>query len=70
MLHGKWWEIYSDPELNALEDQLNINNQNIKQSFENFMEARTHRHPGPRALYPLCRLLLLSAVPILRKPEK
>src|SRR5208337_4917668 len=39
-LRGKWWEIFSDPELNALEDQLDINNQNIKQYFENFMEAR------------------------------
>ena len=37
---GKWWKVYSDPELDALEDQLNIDNQNIKQSFENFMEAR------------------------------
>jgi NodT family efflux transporter outer membrane factor (OMF) lipoprotein len=40
MLRGKWWEIFKDPELNALEDQLNINNQNIKQYFENFMQAR------------------------------
>jgi NodT family efflux transporter outer membrane factor (OMF) lipoprotein len=40
MLRGKWWEIFNDPELNALEEQLNINNQNIKQFFENFMEAR------------------------------
>lgn len=39
-LHGKWWEIFNDPELNALEEQLDINNQNIKQYFENFMEAR------------------------------
>src|SRR5580693_8953132 len=39
-LRGKWWEIFNDPELNALEDQLDINNQNIKQFFENFMEAR------------------------------
>jgi NodT family efflux transporter outer membrane factor (OMF) lipoprotein len=37
---GKWWEIYNDPELNALEEQLNIDNQNIKQFFENFMAAR------------------------------
>jgi NodT family efflux transporter outer membrane factor (OMF) lipoprotein len=36
-----WWEIYNDPELNALEDKLNIDNQNIKQFFENFMTART-----------------------------
>jgi len=39
-LRGNWWEIYNDPELNALEDQLNVNNQNIRESFENFMEAR------------------------------
>jgi outer membrane protein TolC len=31
---------YNEPELNALEDQLNIDNQNIRQAFENFMEAR------------------------------
>ncbi len=39
-LRGKWWEIYNEPELNALEDQLNIDNQNIRQAFENFMAAR------------------------------
>jgi NodT family efflux transporter outer membrane factor (OMF) lipoprotein len=39
-LRGKWWEIFNDPELNSLEEQLNINNQNIKEFFENFMLAR------------------------------
>ena len=52
MLHGKWWEIYSDPELNALEDKLNIDNQNIKQFFENFMEARTLIAQARSQLYP------------------
>src|SRR6266403_4553269 len=52
MLHGKWWEIYNDPELNALEDQLDINNQNIKQSFENFMAARTLVAQARAQLYP------------------
>ena len=52
MLHGKWWEIYNDSELNALEDQLNINNQNIKQFFENFMEARTLIAQARSQLYP------------------
>jgi NodT family efflux transporter outer membrane factor (OMF) lipoprotein len=52
MLHGKWWEVYNDPELNALEDQLNINNQTIKQSFENFMEARTLIQQARSQLYP------------------
>jgi NodT family efflux transporter outer membrane factor (OMF) lipoprotein len=40
MLHGKWWEVFNEPDLNALEEQLNINNQNIKEFFQNFMEAR------------------------------
>jgi NodT family efflux transporter outer membrane factor (OMF) lipoprotein len=40
VLRGKWWEIYGEPDLNALEDQLNIDNQNIREAFENFMEAR------------------------------
>jgi NodT family efflux transporter outer membrane factor (OMF) lipoprotein len=52
MLRGKWWEIYNDPELNALEDQLNINNQNIKEFFENFMEARTLIAEARSELYP------------------
>jgi NodT family efflux transporter outer membrane factor (OMF) lipoprotein len=52
MLHGKWWEIYNDPELNALEEQVNINNQNIKQFFENFMEARTLIAQARSQLYP------------------
>jgi NodT family efflux transporter outer membrane factor (OMF) lipoprotein len=52
MLHGKWWEIYNDPELNTLEDRLNIDNQNIKQFFENFMEARTLIAQARSQLFP------------------
>src|SRR3984893_16241014 len=52
MLHGKWWEIYNDPELNALEEKLNIDNQNIKQFFENFMTARTLIAEARSQLYP------------------
>jgi NodT family efflux transporter outer membrane factor (OMF) lipoprotein len=40
MLRGNWWEVFHEPELNALEEQLNINNQNIKQYFQQYMEAR------------------------------
>jgi NodT family efflux transporter outer membrane factor (OMF) lipoprotein len=52
MLRGKWWEIFNDPELNSLEDQLNINNQNIKQFFENFMAARALVAQAHSQLYP------------------
>jgi NodT family efflux transporter outer membrane factor (OMF) lipoprotein len=40
VLKGKWWEMFNEPELNALEDQLDINNQNIAQYFQNFMASR------------------------------
>lgn len=29
---GKWWEIYQDPDLNALEEQVATNNQNVAQA--------------------------------------
>lgn len=40
MIRGKWWEVFNEPELNQLEEQLNVDNQNIKVSFNNFMAAR------------------------------
>jgi NodT family efflux transporter outer membrane factor (OMF) lipoprotein len=52
MLRGKWWEIYNDSELNDLEGKVNINNQNIKQYFQNFMEARTLVAQARAQLFP------------------
>lgn len=52
MLRGKWWEIFNDPQLNALEDQLNINNQNIKLYFQNLMEARAVIREARSQLWP------------------
>jgi NodT family efflux transporter outer membrane factor (OMF) lipoprotein len=51
-LRGKWWEIYEEPELNALEEQLNISNQNIARSFENFMAARAQVRQARSFYYP------------------
>src|ERR1700745_297266 len=39
-LRGKWWEIYNDPQLNALEEQVNISNQNIAAAAASFFSAR------------------------------
>ena len=39
-LKGKWWEMFDEPELDALEERLDINNQTIAQYFQNFMAAR------------------------------
>ncbi len=52
MLRGKWWEVYQEPELNALEDRLEVDNQNIKIAFENFMAARALIGEARSQLYP------------------
>jgi NodT family efflux transporter outer membrane factor (OMF) lipoprotein len=51
-LRGKWWEIYNEPELNALEEELNIDNQNVQQAFENFMQARALVRETRSQLFP------------------
>lgn len=52
MLRGKWWEVFNEPELNALEDQLNIDNQNIKFFFENYLAARATIREARSQYYP------------------
>jgi len=39
-LKGNWWEIFNDPQLNELEDQVNISNQSIAVADANFRVAR------------------------------
>jgi NodT family efflux transporter outer membrane factor (OMF) lipoprotein len=40
LLKGKWWEIFGDPQLNRLEELVNVNNQNVKQAEAQFRQAR------------------------------
>src|SRR5258706_5584310 len=37
---GKWWEIFGDPELNKLEEQIAASNQSLKVAEARFREAR------------------------------
>ncbi|PYU30777.1 MAG: RND transporter [Acidobacteria bacterium] len=39
-LGGNWWEIFQDPQLNALEQQVDISNQNLKAAQARYMQAR------------------------------
>jgi NodT family efflux transporter outer membrane factor (OMF) lipoprotein len=39
-LHGKWWEMFNDPQLNALEEKVNISNQNVQSAMASYMAAR------------------------------
>ncbi len=52
MLRGNWWEVFQQPELNDLEQQLNINNQTIKQYFENYLAARALIRETRAQYYP------------------
>ncbi len=37
---GDWWTIFNDPQLNALEQQVNVSNQNLKAADAQFRQAR------------------------------
>lgn len=52
MIKGKWWETFGDPTLNSLEERLTINNQNIKEYFENYMAARALVRNSKASRYP------------------
>ena len=39
-LGGNWWELFRDPQLNALEQQINVSNQNIKAAVAQYQQAR------------------------------
>jgi NodT family efflux transporter outer membrane factor (OMF) lipoprotein len=40
LIKGKWWEIFGDPQLNQLEELINVDNQTVKQAEAQFREAR------------------------------
>jgi len=39
-LGGEWWKVFQDPQLDALEAQVNISNQNLKAAEAQFRQAR------------------------------
>jgi NodT family efflux transporter outer membrane factor (OMF) lipoprotein len=40
ILGGNWWEIFQDPQLNALEVQVDVSNQNLKAAEAQYTQAR------------------------------
>jgi NodT family efflux transporter outer membrane factor (OMF) lipoprotein len=51
-LRGKWWETFNEPELNALEDQVNVSNQSIASAEASFMAARALVKEARSQLFP------------------
>jgi NodT family efflux transporter outer membrane factor (OMF) lipoprotein len=51
-LGGNWWEIFQDPQLNALEAQINVSNQNLKAAVAQYQEARAALRYARADYYP------------------
>jgi NodT family efflux transporter outer membrane factor (OMF) lipoprotein len=52
MLRGKWWEIYQDPQLNALEEQIVPQNQNLRAALQRYLAARDQVKIARADFYP------------------
>jgi NodT family efflux transporter outer membrane factor (OMF) lipoprotein len=49
---GKWWEVYDDPALNALEEQVSISNQSVLAAEAQYREAKASVAIARSALFP------------------
>src|SRR3982750_214509 len=59
MNRGEWWKIFHDPELNALEAELNQSNQTVATAEANYRNARALVDEARAAYFPT---LALSAL--------
>ena len=50
---GNWWEIFKDPQLNALEEQLTVSNQTLRVAQDSFIQARAALRISRSAQFPL-----------------
>jgi NodT family efflux transporter outer membrane factor (OMF) lipoprotein len=50
---GRWWELYNDAALNALEEQVNVSNQNVLQAEAQYREAKAAVGVARSALSPV-----------------
>jgi NodT family efflux transporter outer membrane factor (OMF) lipoprotein len=52
VIKGNWWEMFDDPQLNAMENQVTVSNQNIAAALENFLGARYLVKEAESQLWP------------------
>lgn len=55
-IKGNWWEIFNDPQLNALEEQVGISNQNVIAAEAQFRQARALLHSARAGYFPTVSL--------------
>jgi NodT family efflux transporter outer membrane factor (OMF) lipoprotein len=51
-IHGKWWEIFDDPQLDSLEEQVDVSNQNIAAAFAGLQESRAEVREAQAQYWP------------------
>jgi NodT family efflux transporter outer membrane factor (OMF) lipoprotein len=51
-LRGKWWEIFNDAQLNALEEKVNVSNQSLAAATASFFAARALVKEARAQLFP------------------
>ena len=56
VLRGKWWQLYNDPQLNALEDRVAVSNQTLRAATEQYLEAREQVQVARSQYYPTLAL--------------
>ncbi|HLH40616.1 MAG TPA: efflux transporter outer membrane subunit [Bryobacteraceae bacterium] len=52
MHRGKWWEIFNDPTLNSLEEQINVNNQTLAAAEASYRGAQAAIRVARASFYP------------------
>lgn len=52
ILRGSWWEIYNDPQLNALEEQVAVSNQSVAAAEAQFRQARALVQAARAGFFP------------------
>src|SRR5579871_6762035 len=49
---GRWWVLFNDAALNALEEQVSVSNQNVLQAEAQYQQARAAASVARAALFP------------------
>jgi NodT family efflux transporter outer membrane factor (OMF) lipoprotein len=52
LVRGKWWQVYNDAELNALEEKINVSNESLKAAFEAYQSAHAQVQIQRADLFP------------------
>lgn len=52
VLRGKWWQMYGDSQLNALEDKIAVSNQTLRVAMEQYFQARDQVQVARSQYYP------------------